>query len=469
MAIGPMSEFLQNLRRATLRRDEAGLTDGQLLDAYVRDREEAALAALVRRHGPMVWGVCRRVLGNDHDAEDAFQAAFLVLVRKAASIVPREKVANFLYGVARQTAGKARAMGVRRKAREKQVEDMPESATREPDEGHDLLPLLDQELSRLPDKYRIAIVLCDLEGKTYKEAARQLGCPEGTLSARLARGRTMLAKRLSRHGLAVTGGMLAAFLSREAAACVPPSVVSSTIKAATLFAAGPAAATGVISVKVAALTEGMLKTMLLTKLKMATAMLLMVAAVAVGGLAYQTRAEEQAPKTKVAAAERAKTSENILQNAGFEKGAKSPAHWSQGAKIDGVQYIWDKENGQQGKASVCLHKTAQRYFPIAQWYQIVDRKGDKSALRVAAQVKAEGVTKAIIDVIFLDEKEETIGHHWASYIGAKEAKDPPANHDWKEYAGQVEIPKEAKKIQVGLQIYGPGKVWFDEVRAEYTK
>jgi DNA-directed RNA polymerase specialized sigma24 family protein len=144
MAISPMSEFLQNLRRTTLRRDEAGLTDGQLLDAYVRDREEAALAALVRRHGPMVWGVCRRVLSNDHDAEDAFQAAFLVLVRKAASIVPREKVANFLYGVARQTAGKARAMAVRRKAREKQVEDMPESAAPEQDEGHDLLPLLDQ-------------------------------------------------------------------------------------------------------------------------------------------------------------------------------------------------------------------------------------------------------------------------------------------------------------------------------------
>jgi hypothetical protein len=160
--------------------------------------------------------------------------------------------------------------------------------------------------------------------------------------------------------------------------------------------------------------------------------------------------------------------DNILQNAGFEDGDRSPAHWSQGAEIEGVQYLWDKENGHRGKASLCLTKTAQRYFPIAQWYQVVDRKGDKPALRVAAQVKAQAATKAIIDVTFLDENGTTIGHQWASYIGAKAAGDPPANHDWKEYAGSVKIPKEAKKIQVGLQIYGPGKVWFDEVRAEYA-
>ena len=123
----------------------------------------------------------------------------------------------------------------------------------------------------------------------------------------------------------------------------------------------------------------------------------------------------------------------------------------------------------KGKASLCLHKTAQRYFPIAQWYQVVDRKGDKPVLRVAAQVKAEGVTKAIVDVIFLDEKGEWIEHRWASYIGAKETKDPPVSHDWKEYTGRVEIPPTAKKIQIALQIYGPGKVWFDEVRAAYTK
>jgi WD40 repeat protein len=160
--------------------------------------------------------------------------------------------------------------------------------------------------------------------------------------------------------------------------------------------------------------------------------------------------------------------ENILQNPSFEDGASSPTHWSQGAEIDGVRYLWDKEQAQQGKASVCLHKTAKRYFPIAQWYQIVPRTGDKPSLRVAAQVKAQDVTKAIIDVVFLDEKGEWISHQWVSYVGAKQPDDPAVSHDWKEYAGTVKIPKEAKKIQVGLQIYGPGKVWFDAVRAEYT-
>src|SRR5262249_48577907 len=157
-------------------------------------REETAFAALVRRHGPMVWGVCRRVLPSYHDAEDAFQATFLVLVRKAASVMPREKVANWLYGVAYQTALKAPAVAARRGARERQLTPFPEPALPEPERRPELGPLLDQELTRLPDLYRVPVVLCDLEGLTYREAARQLGCPEGTLAARLARARALLAK-----------------------------------------------------------------------------------------------------------------------------------------------------------------------------------------------------------------------------------------------------------------------------------
>jgi RNA polymerase sigma factor (sigma-70 family) len=474
MSISPISEFLQNIRRAALRRDEAGWTDGQLLDVYVHSREEEAFAALLHRHGPMVWGVCRRVLGNEGDAEDAFQATFLVLVRKAASIVPREQIANWLYGVARQTAVKARAMAVRRMAREKLVKDMPEVAAEEQNGLDDWLPLLDQVLGRLPEKYRTAIVLCDLQGKSYKEAAGELGCPEGTLAARLARGRAMLSKRLARQGFIVTSAVLAAVLSQSASASTPASVVSSTIKAATLLAVGRAAASGAISVQVAALTEGVLKAMLLSKLKLATTLMVTVGTLSgAAGLLYFAQAGEKAPRSETPAAERgiatpAPAAENILLNGGFEKGDDSPEHWSQGAEIEGVQYIWDKKKGQRGKASICLHKTAQRYFPIAQWYQEVDRKGDKAAIHVAAQVKTERVTKAIIDVIFLDEKGKQIGHQWAAYIGAQQANDPPANHDWKEYTGQVEILQAAKKIRIALQIYGPGKVWFDEVRAEYT-
>jgi RNA polymerase sigma factor (sigma-70 family) len=277
-----------------LLQDGAALTDGQLLEEYISRRDEEALGALVQRHGPMVWGVCRRVLRNYHDAEDAFQATFLVLVRKAASIVPRGMVANWLHGVAHQTALKARATAARTMGRERQVMEMPEAAAAERGPWRDLQLLLDEELSRLPDKYRSVIVQCDLEGKTRKEAARHLGCPEGTVAGRLARARVMLAKRLARRGLPLSGGALAAVLAENvASASVPTSVISATMKAASLFAAGKAAASGAISVQVAALTEGVLKAMLLNKLKIASAVLLIVVLIGIGGGVTALRAGEE--------------------------------------------------------------------------------------------------------------------------------------------------------------------------------
>jgi RNA polymerase sigma factor (sigma-70 family) len=325
MATRQVSEVFQHLRRAVALRDGAELTDGQLLEGYLSRRDEAALAALVHRHAPMVWGVCRRVLRSHHDAEDAFQATFLVLARKAAAIASRELLANWLYGVAHQTALKARTTVAKRRGRERQVERMPEPAVAEQDRWDDLVPLLDQELSRLPDRYRVVIVLCDLEGKARGEAARQLGVPEGTVASRLARARAMLAKRLARHGLAVSGGALAAALAEKASACVPASVVSSTIKAAILFAAGQAAAAGAISARVAALAEGALKTMLLTKLKIATAVLLAVVLVfGMGGFgiclfnhsarAARGEGEKDAPKAlRAKEAGKPKTDQERLQ------------------------------------------------------------------------------------------------------------------------------------------------------------
>jgi RNA polymerase sigma factor (sigma-70 family) len=300
MASCPMSEAIQSLRRTVLR-DGAGRTDAQLLEDYLSRRDQAALAALVWRHGPMVWGVCRRVLRSHHDAEDAFQATFLVLVRRAASIASRELLANWLYGVAHQTALKARATTAKRSSRERQVTQMPEPRTRNQGSGvsgpewDEVQRLLDQELSRLPDKYRSVIVLADLEGKSRKEAARQLGVPEGTVAGWLARARTMLAKRLARHGLAVSAGALATLLANNAASAgVPTAVVSNTLQAAGLYAAGQAAA-GAISLKVAALTEGMLKAMLMNKLKIATA-ILMICAVFGAGVVGLTHPPQAAPQ-----------------------------------------------------------------------------------------------------------------------------------------------------------------------------
>jgi RNA polymerase sigma factor (sigma-70 family) len=278
------SNVIQQLRRTVLLQDGAGLSDGELLGCVVEHRDDAAFAALVKRHGPLVWGVCRRLLSH-HDAEDAFQAAFLVLFRKGASIRPREMLANWLYGVAHQTALHARRTAARRRAREKQVAAMPEAAVVAPDLWDDLRPQLDQELSRLPAKYRVVIVLCDLEGQTRKEAARQLGLPEGTVASRLSRARAMLARQLTQRGAAWSGG------------AVPPSVVSSTIQAASLLATGQAAA---VPVQVTALTDGVLRTMLVSKLKNAAAGLLLVALL--GGAAaavYRTQAAGQ-PKAPAA-------------------------------------------------------------------------------------------------------------------------------------------------------------------------
>jgi RNA polymerase sigma-70 factor (ECF subfamily) len=468
MATSSLRTVLENLRRSMLRHDGAGLTDGELLEGFISQRDGGAFEALVGRHGPMVLGVCRRVLGNEADAEDAFQATFLVLVRKAAFIRPRGMVGNWLYGVAHKAARKAKALNERRRAKEKEAVFRPKP---EPfgEDQQQRQALLHQELRTLPDKYRAAIVLCDLEAKSIKEAARQLGCPPGTIGTRLARGRGMLARRLARQGLILSGGGIAILLSPGAASAgVPLTLVASTVQAASRIAAGQAAS-GMGYAQAAALAKGMVKAMSLKNCKIVVA-LLAVGAISSLGVFTSTPAGLRLTGPVQAGQQKdARAAENILQNPGFEEGDQAPAHWSQGAEVEGVEYIWDKEKGKRGKASLCLHKTAERFFPVAQWHQVVDRKGDKPALRVTAQVKAEGVTKAIIDVIFLDGDGEWVEHKWACYIGAKEAKDPPADHDWKEYAGRVEIPPAARKIQIGLQIYGPGKVWFDEVHAAYAK
>ena len=294
MATSQMSEFIQRLRGILLLRDGS---DAQLLDAFIHDGDSASLATLVRRHGPMVWGVCRRLIHNQQDAEDCFQATFLVLVRRADSIAPREMVGNWLYGVAHRTALKARATLGKRAARERQVAAMPESATTQPSDWNDLQPLLDEELSRLSDKYRAVVVLCDLEGKSRREAAQQLGVPEGTVAGRLARARSLLADRLRKRGVSLSGGALGSLLAQNAASArVPIAIVSSTIEAAT---------TGVLAPKVAALAAGVIQAMFVSKAKLVVGLLLMFAMFGSGGvmlsrhLASGQAAQVEAPPAKI--------------------------------------------------------------------------------------------------------------------------------------------------------------------------
>ncbi len=296
MATAQMETVIRHVRRAVLRQDAVDSTDRQLLASFIDQKDEAAFAALVRRHGPMVFGVCRRVVRNHHDAEDAFQATFLVLARKASSVKPRERLANWLHGVALRTAMKAKAMTAKRRGREKQVTKMPEPELTQQDQWPDLQPLLDQELNGLPENYRIPMLLCDLEGKTIKEATRQLGWPQGTLAGRLARGRAMLAKRLANRGVVLSAAALAAAVSQQvASAALPTSLMSSTIKAGTLIATGQATVAGVVPAKVAALVEGVMTSMMLTKLKIVTAVAFLAATIGIGIAASRGDSQTTAP------------------------------------------------------------------------------------------------------------------------------------------------------------------------------
>jgi RNA polymerase sigma factor (sigma-70 family) len=288
MAGHPLKELTHDLSRALLRRDGADLTDAQLLARFAEQREEAAFEALVRRHAPMVLGVCRRLLRHAQDAEDAFQVVFLVLAQKAGSVRPREAVAGWLYGVARKAALKARAAAARR--RERPVAELPEPPPR-PGPGEDLRPLLERELSRLPEKYRAVVVLCDLEGRSRREAARRLGWPEGTVCGRLARARALLARRLGRCGVALSGSAVATLAAADcAAACVPAATLAAVLRSASPHAASA----GTVPPRVLALVRGVRRALVLGKLKVA-AVALCVAGLLGAGVGLAGRALDQGP------------------------------------------------------------------------------------------------------------------------------------------------------------------------------
>jgi RNA polymerase sigma factor (sigma-70 family) len=293
-----MHMLLRYLRRTGYFPEEGQPTDGQLLDRFLAQREEAAFEELVRRHGPMVLGVCRRVLASEQDVEDAFQATFLVLVRKAASVKPRDLVGHWLYGVAYRTAVRARALNARRRVKEQAMRRVAEQP---PSVWQDVLPLLDRELTGLPEKYRIPVVLCDLEGKSRKEVAGVLGWSEGTLSSRLARGRALLGRRLSHRGVTLAGAELTAVVTANGApAGVPGHLVLSTTKAALLVAAhAPTAAW--VSLNAATLTEGVVRTMFIAKLKTVTVLCAVTAlAIGAGGFAYHAQAQKGDPNQAAA-------------------------------------------------------------------------------------------------------------------------------------------------------------------------
>ncbi|HKB37068.1 MAG TPA: sigma-70 family RNA polymerase sigma factor [Gemmataceae bacterium] len=301
MQNGQMTPVLRFLRRLGGADAVDDLADAHLVDRFVARRDDEAFAILVRRHGPMVLSVCRRVLHDLHDAEDAFQATFLVLARKAGSIGRRERLGNWLHGVAYRTALKARANA----ARWQEIEEPPiDSSIDEPLSDlarRELRLVLDEEVGRLPGRYRAPVVLCYLEGHSYAEAARQLGCPPGTVSGRLARARELLRGRLARRGFALSAALIGTLLPASAPAAVSVSLVESTVKAAAATAAGRVAVTGAVAAPVVALAEGVIKAMLWAKIKITVAVVLIGGLVGASGSVYRSQAAD-APKENQATA-----------------------------------------------------------------------------------------------------------------------------------------------------------------------
>jgi RNA polymerase sigma factor (sigma-70 family) len=274
--------------------DPAGanrLTDGELLGRFVAGRDEAAFEELLRRHGPMVLGVCRRILYDVNDAEDAFQATFLALLRQAGSINKRESVGSWLYGVAYRIAVKAKSRARRRRTHERRGVAMPAEDPLYEAIWRDLRPVLDEEVNGLPAKYRRPVVLCYLEGKPYAEAARELRCSKGTVCLRLARARELLRQRLARRDVVLSAGLFLALMEqRRALVRVPAGLMAATGRAAWLWwAAEEALRSGggtAVSALAPAAAAGPAKGALLAlggaKLKVAAAAVLAVA-VAAGG------------------------------------------------------------------------------------------------------------------------------------------------------------------------------------------
>ncbi len=293
---GTAREALRDLRTLFRFGAVGDISDGQLLDRFVARRDEGAeeaFAMLVRRHGPMVFGVCRRVLSNSHEAEDAFQATFLVLARKASTIARRETLANWLYGVALRTAKDARSRTLRRRALEEHVNKLQVIRAPGEDPAEELRAILDEELARLPARLRAPLLLCELGALSRQEAARRLSIPEGTLSSRLARAKVLLRERLTRRGLGLSTALLTAGLAREAQAmALPYGLEEITIRAATLVAAG-CSLTGLVAASVHSLTEEVCQAMLFVKLKGILFGLFTVGVVTTGAMVLAQRPTDQ--------------------------------------------------------------------------------------------------------------------------------------------------------------------------------
>jgi RNA polymerase sigma factor (sigma-70 family) len=446
----PVLRLVRRLARgpAAVRGDE------QLLEGFLRG-EADALEALVERHGPMVLGTCRRLLRDSNDAEDAFQATFLVFLRKAASIRRGESLGPWLYGVAYRVARKAQAGAARRRAL------LPRPAeVRSPDPGdeaarRDLRRVLDEEVSRLPARYRDSVVLCYFEGRSKEEAARQLGCPAGTVSAWLARAREQLRGRQVRRGVALSAGLLGAALAPGAAsAALPPELLRSTVEGL-LPTAATGAAAGLASGPAAALAKGVMRAMILTKLKVvaAVALALGVVVAGAGSLRWQSRAAAPAVgRVALRAAEK----DEKPEVAGLPKG------WFGGSgKADQYEVGRDRKEKHGGKVSgfVRMKDVDDTDFgTLAQVFKADDYRGKR--VRLSAWLKAKDVAGGAALWMRVDGTDKTL------MFDNMDGRRVKGDSRWTRYEIVLDVPEESKHITFGLLVAGKGQAWVDDFQLE---
>jgi RNA polymerase sigma factor (sigma-70 family) len=399
-----------------------GAGEGQLLDRFLEEGDEEAFEAILRRHGPMVLGVCRRILADPHDAEDAFQATFLVLVRKAGSIGDRAVLGPWLHGVARRVAVRARVNARRRRAREREGFDMADCRDGRRGEGDaaELRTILDQEVARLGERYRSALVLCDLEGHTHEQAAARLRCPVGTVKSRLSRARETLRARLARRGIVPSAGLLAATLAAEPASALTADLLGSTLRAATRLSAGRTIAAGTVSAAVTSLAEQTSRSMSMSIVKFAAAVLTAgLIAAGAGVSAYQAPGKKQAgvaidPRTKKAETQAGTTTETGVELPGPAPGAGksapvaessqtvaslAQARYQQAARM--LEYAW---------AGYKLNPNPLFREPVHSWaLRVLEARrdlGDMKADRIAAAEDYLKVWQATEKVVKPEDKNE---------------------------------------------------------------
>jgi RNA polymerase sigma factor (sigma-70 family) len=319
-SLHPLLRYLRRLSGAT-----SDVEDAQLLRRFLAQRDESAFTAIVQRYGAMVWALCVRRLGETPEAEDAFQATFLVLVRKAQALRDPQLLGSWLYGVAYRTAMKLRGQRARLAARET---TLPEQVAEEQAEQvwSDLRPVIDEEVNRLPEKYRRPVVLCYLQGMSNEEAAHRLGCAKGTVFSRLSRARELLRRRLEKRGLSASVGVLE---DNTVARTMPPAILcASTIRTSLSLAAGTASPA--LSAPLAALVEGVLRSMFLSKVKFVAVVLLILGLIGSGAgfVVHRTGAEQPALKpvpVPAVAADQAKAKEpEAKPKPKADKPAKTP-------------------------------------------------------------------------------------------------------------------------------------------------